>query len=262
MTLVAALFSLLYVALTLVLAIMSIHGPSVLRVLAPLYLVSSLVALWWSRARLQRKVVFLLVASGLAAAAGLVAAGATAYDDWKYDRHRALVARIEVWDLEDDVFLTEKGNPIGIRIQFAIRFPAPGVYSTEPFLTSAEPPRIAMQSISARERDAPGERGFRVPESFEAGRAYRLSYDVVPSFIGYTSFQELYEGKATFCLREPDPVAAPVEYEFLKSMRERGAMTLLLSLGEAPVGSRPLTKKYSFETFYQACLKEGLPKCP
>src|SRR5690242_16329662 len=114
------LFTLIYIVLAGFMAlIMSVHGPELIGYFAAAYLLIAVAALWWiyyfvERRQLRRsRLIFSLSGSGL----GLLLAG-TLFASWSplvvLDVYRSekRAANTQVFDMRDELLLSQNGNPI------------------------------------------------------------------------------------------------------------------------------------------------------
>lgn len=141
MKVLVAVFILLYAFLAVVLLAFSVHGPDVLPVFAGAYLVISVSVLLITYLQLEKKgtkrkpAIVVVLGIALALCSGLVLAGAAAYEELERDLQ---LARTQVSDVRDETLYTADGNPIGIRVSYAIRFPHDGYYEVSPFMRPDE----------------------------------------------------------------------------------------------------------------------------
>ncbi len=131
----AIIFSVLFLVMTLGLAIVSVHGPDSLSTFALIYLCVSNVVWWWSFAQFKRRGFktryFVLEGVGLLAMGIAFGASAHLYSEFKA-KYR--LANTKVTDVSDELLPGENGQPIGIRFQCTVEFPTKDYYSIEPFL--------------------------------------------------------------------------------------------------------------------------------
>jgi hypothetical protein len=116
------------------------------------------------------------------------------------------IIRAQIVNWSDEPLLTEKGNPIGIRLKYSIRFPVDGSYSPFPSLypdrasrgfTGALGMRVHKGSVEPEPDSAQkssqwlfGGRG-----TFKAGVVYNFSVDLIPNYVFFN------EQKGAFCLQ-------------------------------------------------------------
>src|SRR5262245_66310986 len=107
---------------------------------------------------------------------------------------------------KDDLLLSEKGNPVGIRLKYSIRFPVDGSYSPFPSLhparsgygfTGALGMRVLKGAVEPEPDGAQksnqwifGGRGI-----FKAGVVYNFTADLIPNYAFFN------EQKGAFCLQ-------------------------------------------------------------
>jgi hypothetical protein len=116
------------------------------------------------------------------------------------------IVRAQIVSWQDEPLLSAKGNPIGIRLKYSIRFPVEGSYSPFPSVypervsygfTGALGMRVHSGSVEPEPDGAQksnqwifGGRG-----TFKAGVVYNFTVDLIPN---YASFNEQ---KGAFCLQ-------------------------------------------------------------
>jgi len=118
--------------------------------------------------------------------------------------YRIVRARIAEW--KDELLVSEKGNPIGIRLKYSIRFPADGSYSPQPQvyperITSGYTGALGMRILRGTVEPMP--EGLVNPSQFFLGAranfrgdtVYHFSVDLIPN---YALFDEQ---KKSFCLQ-------------------------------------------------------------
>jgi hypothetical protein len=279
MKLIAIIFTLICTACSFFLAAASRHATLPLGLMALGYWVASLVVLWWRYSRLSSPsggghgLRFFLECLAIAASASLLLLAEVQYSDFSSKRRAEAIANTKVWDVRDEMLLSDKGNPIGIRVSFSVQFPRADYYGASPWLSLPDVDAYAMvmQVIGVRQVEpsssppgtsAQAGHAWNQPLKYEAGRVYSLVYDLVPMFITPVSFEKLYQGERVFCLRVPDATNAPAEYEtFQKLIGSQRETKFKIRIWDTPYENQWTQNEYSFRTFYDGFLKEAPEPC-
>jgi len=102
----------------------------------------------------------------------------------------ALLRRIEVFDVADQLLLTSQGKPLGIRMRYSIQFPRGGVYSPAPILTPtderflARSMRIIRAEITPQPEDSrPDPSNTGTYARYKGNITYSFVVDLVPGFV-------------------------------------------------------------------------------
>jgi hypothetical protein len=100
---------------------------------------------------------------------------------------------LEIANLADEPISMESGGPIGLRLSFDMIVAGDASFQFFPHAESESTPPHFLESVRFERQPAPetGESKSR----FEAGRTYRLVYDLVPSLLAWDRDNE------AFCLR-------------------------------------------------------------
>ncbi|MGH9756043.1 MAG: hypothetical protein ACREA2_24950 [Blastocatellia bacterium] len=186
------------------------------------------------------------------------------------------VIRAQIVDWNDEPLLSEKGNPIGIRLKYSIRFPVDGSYSPFPSLyperasrgfTGALGMRVHKGSVEPEPDGAQksnqwifGGRG-----TFKAGVVYNFSVDLIPNYIVFN------EQKGAFCLQtkaymQPSgPGAHPTLRErFDREVMSETKIRYRLSISGVDLnGRQPLLteRTYAPNTWRQSYRRERAVDC-
>jgi hypothetical protein len=189
------------------------------------------------------------------------------------------VIRAEVVSWSDEPLLSEKGNPIGIRLKYSVRFPVDGSYSPFPSLyperasrgfTGALGMRVHKGSVEPEPDGAQkssqwifGGRG-----TFNAGVVYNFSVDLVPNYVFFN------EQKGAFCLQtkayvQPGGLGSPGGHPGLRERFEREVMSetklrYRLSISGIDLDGRQslLTERsYAPIVWHQSYRREGAVDC-
>jgi hypothetical protein len=245
------------------------HSALPLGPIAGVYLVLSLVLLWWRYSHLSalvggsHGVRFFVECVVIAGVAFIILLAEFQYSEFVSRRRQEAVANAKVWNVRDETFFSEKGNPIGIRVSFSVQFPRSDYYGVSPWVTLPEGDTSVMHVVGVRQ----GEPSSTIPTwdtpfQYEAGRVYALVFDLVPTFIAPVSFEKLYHGERVFCLRVPDPAQMPTEHETFQKLTSSERRTKLkVRIADTPYQDQWTENEYSVKTFYDAFLKENPERC-
>ncbi|MGH9940055.1 MAG: hypothetical protein ACREAM_27770 [Blastocatellia bacterium] len=186
------------------------------------------------------------------------------------------VVRAQIVSWKDEPLLSEKGNPIGIRLKYSIRFPVDGSYSPLPSVYPERPSygftgalgmRVHKGSVEPEPDGAQksnqwvfGGRGI-----FKTGVAYNFTVDLIPNYAAFN------EQKGAFCLQTKTYIqsGAPGGQPGLRERFEREVMSetkirYRLSIsGADPDGRQPLLteRTYTPNAWYQSYRREGAGDC-
>jgi hypothetical protein len=182
-----------------------------------------------------------------------------------------VVAATRIENVRDEVLLSRKENPIGIRVRYSIRFSEDGKYDALFFLIPQGKPEgefpLNMQTMTSSldSVDPPLESGY----SFKGGVLYTFTLDMIPNFVVENV------SRTKVCVRSADPrweEYAKSFKEFLGSPATEGKYQfriVISTTGEFGVGhgdlhtiANGLTKNsYNPKVFYESALKEGAEEC-
>jgi hypothetical protein len=188
------------------------------------------------------------------------------------------VIRAQIVNWSDEPLLTDKGNPIGIRIKYSIRFPVDGSYSPFPSLypdragrgfTGALGMRVYKGSVDPAPDGAQkssqwlfGGRG-----TFKAGVVYNFTVDLIPNYISFN------EQKGVFCLQTKAYIqsggpAGPGGHPGLRERFEREVMSdtkirYRISISGIDLDGQPLLTESNYppNAWYQSYRREGAVDC-
>jgi hypothetical protein len=181
----------------------------------------------------------------------------------------------------DEPLLSEKGNPIGVRLKYSIRFPVDGSYSPFPSLyperasrgfTGALGMRVHKGSVEPEPDGAQksnqwvfGGRG-----TFKAGVVYNFSVDLIPNYIFFN------DQKGAFCFQTkayiqpsgPGATGHPTLRErFEREVTSETKLRYRLSISGVDLDGRqplqPLLTEMSYapNAWYQSYRREGAVDC-
>lgn len=174
--------------------------------------------------------------------------------------------RVEVSEVTYEPFMSAQGNPIGIRVRYAVRVSQDGFYQLHPsvlplFTTGELHGKIQMEAIAGSVAPLPAETGTDKPSDllrfggsgkFKAGQVYRFTADMTPDF----------------ALRNAAGTRSCITRS--RFNESRAAWHAMLA-GDAPVaykvdvGRTNFTGRienfYAPSVFYRSFLKEGAKEC-
>ncbi len=258
----AVFFSILYFVLTVVFLFLSAasrSAPNWVGQFALGYLLLSLVFLWsgyFYFGRKQQKGPFHLLAIGLACASVSIL---TTYNIDRYLELRAL-AKTRIWDVQDQILLSRKGNPIGIRLQYSMLFPKSDYYETGPTLSpmslaflpshgSFSNSIFLMRSVHTTIEPTPhiptNDSGIR----YNGGVAYRFTVDTLPAFLQAVGSE--------LCTTAEEDSA----YRAFPEIDARMTTPYKISIGYWFDRSWATQNRYSPKTFYESAAKEDAKHC-
>ena len=179
-------------------------------------------------------------------------------------RDERAIQAVEVRNLHDEVLLSAKGNPIGIRLTYEVVVPARVVAFPYLHLMWGEAVTPIFDSMQFW---GPADTIEPVPETvhtiyriFERDRLYRLTAKRMPGFLVYD------EDTQQPCLRLRANIS---EADIAAAIDAKGpatyAMTISLST-DGPSGSAFLaayrtSREYDLEAMYQTIVREGYRRC-
>ncbi len=188
------------------------------------------------------------------------------------------IVRSQVADWSDEPLLSEKGNPIGLRLKYSIRFPVDGQYSPFPqafperitsTYTGALSLRILRSSVLPLPEGAqPGQQLFAAGrQTFKGGVTYNFVIEMVPSYATYN------EQKKSFCLATKAYTQGGQIAGNQQSLRERFEREVMSEMkiryrisfpGTDLEGRTPVLTEnsYSPSSWHQSFVKDGVTECP
>ncbi|MGE0131773.1 MAG: hypothetical protein AB7U82_27125 [Blastocatellales bacterium] len=200
--------------------------------------------------------------------------------EWNKDlvegEYKVVRARIVSWT--DEPLLSDKGNPIGIRLKYSISFPVEGSYSPFPSVypervshgfTGALGMRVHKGSVEPAPDGLPpptqwvfGGRG-----NFKADIVYNFTVDLIPNYAVFN------EQKSAFCLQTKaysQQAGQPGNRMGLRERFEREVMSevkiryRLTISGTDLDGRQPMLTENAYApiVWHRGYLKEGAGECP
>ncbi|HMV84673.1 MAG TPA: hypothetical protein PKA34_16210 [Blastocatellia bacterium] len=188
------------------------------------------------------------------------------------------IIRSQISDWADEPLLSEKGNPIGLRLKYSIRFPVDGQYSPFPqafperitsSYTGALSLRVLRSSVSPLPDGLqPGQQLFAAGrQTFKGGVTYNFTVEMVPSYATYN------EQKKSFCLATKAYTQGGQPAGNQQSLRERFEREVMSELkiryrisfpGTDLEGRTPVLTENSYAPglWHHSFLKDGVTECP
>jgi hypothetical protein len=258
---IAALFTIVYVALAFVLGLLgSFHaGSPLVPVFSMVLLVVAVAALWtlyfWLRRRAAEQHVLALLTGGVAIAFGLFAGCIGTFGLLERREFAAMerrAAATTVFDMRDEPLLSPHGNPIGIRLHYSMRFPDDNVFWQWPHAAPEQQLNLRTWSdmrLAAKTVD-PAMLGVN-PQRYQAGKVYRFTADLLPPFIVTTA-----DGART-CIGKPSAADLEAFEEFLRRTTP-GPYRVTVSGTQY---SGLTSNHYSAASFYESAVKDAMPGC-
>jgi hypothetical protein len=188
--------------------------------------------------------------------------------------YKVIRAQIVAWT--DEPLLSEKGNPIGVRLKYSLSFPVDGSYSPFPSLYPERASRGFTGALGMRVQ-----KGSMEPEpegsqksnqwifggrgTFKAGVVYNFSVDLIPNYVFFN------EQKGAFCLQtkafiQPGgPGGHPgLRERFEREVTSETKIRYRLSISGVDMNGRQpmLTERtYAPNVWYQSYRREGAGDC-
>ena len=251
-------FAVVYAVLAAFLALLgAIHGPEAFPYAVLGCLVVAEGVLWWWYFFLRRHdyqvKTWMLLAGALALG---VAMTATAKSSWgplvnlEVARQERLAVATEVVGVRDEVLLSPRGNPIGIRVKYSARFPNRDYFwqsallqgdSRLPVGVWADGRRVAEVIEPPMTTDRNGVRRY------EKGKTYDFTTEFLPNFLIWNA------DKSRLCILDPPP-------EYAAAFRDLMANGPPVRYTVTIPGTKyhvPTKQAYDLKSFYQGVEKEG-----
>ena len=178
------------------------------------------------------------------------------------------ILRAEVASLSEEPFLSDKGNLLGIRLKYAIRFPKEGVYAPLPQVfperittgytgalsmrairTVVEPPPEGAVATSAVQ--------YLGPAKYKGDLLYNFTVDLIPNYVTFNDQQR------TFCIaRKVFGQSSPARFEGEITSEDKIRFRIVIT-GTNYDGSKPIFTEHSYvpNVMYTGFLKEGMGDC-
>ncbi len=180
------------------------------------------------------------------------------------------IVRAQITSWSDEPLLSEKGNPIGLKIKYSIRFPVEGQYSPYP---QAYPERITNLYTGAlslklyRSQVEPLPAGLQTPQqmffggrpTFKVGVTYNFTVELIPGYANYN------EQKKSFCLATRSYSQQGIRERFEREVTSDGKLRFRLSFSGTDLEGRTpvLTENaYAPGDWHRSFTRDGVTECP
>lgn len=180
------------------------------------------------------------------------------------------IVRAQIVSWSDQLLTTEKGNPIGIRLKYAVRFPVAGSYSPQP---QVYPERIgygytgALQMRVQKGTVEPAPEGVSNPNqlffgsraNFRGDTVYQFTVDLVPNYVAFNDAQK------SFCLMTKSYSQQGLRERYDREVQSEARYRYRISFtgtdldGRAPTLTENL---YVPRIWHQGLIREGAGDCP
>lgn len=219
----------------------------------------AIAALWWIYFLIKRRnfrrntLIFSLSALGVGLLlVGTIIASWEPLLDWDIHRQEKRAGNTEVLDMRDETLLSSRGNPIGIRLRYSMRFPDNNYFWHS---ASMDPEKYLGVSIWANMRIA--NRSIEPPMigtdplRCEQGKTYNFIVDMIPYFVVHNP------DETRRCILQP-PKEYSDAFQRLVQSSERVHFNIRVS------GTRfsgMTTNTCNLKEFYDGAIKEGAFEC-
>jgi len=179
------------------------------------------------------------------------------------------IIRAQVVNWSDETLFSEKGNPIGIRLKYSMRFPVEGSYSPAPQLYpervgSAYTETLTMRIYNGTIEPLPlavqsqGQLIIGVRATFKPQVIYSFTVDLIPNYAIYN------EQKKSFCLQTKLSGQQGIRERFAREVMTELKVRFRLSITGTDIDGRlpALTENtYMPAVWFQGFLREGITDC-
>jgi hypothetical protein len=188
---------------------------------------------------------------------------ATPLDTWR--SQRAMKAA-DVRNIGDEVLLSAKGNPIGMRVTYEVIFPQTVVANVHLWVARVQgevAPYMQSMEFGRHSKTIDPEPSSKdISNVFERKRLYKFTVTLVPGFLEYNAKTQQP------CLRFP-AYSEISEAEIVSAIKKRGRdkyrMGVSLTSDVVPAtvhhGSYVTSREYDLEAMYQTIVTEGHQRC-
>jgi hypothetical protein len=266
---IALFFSVIYVVVSLILATLgTVHGSNLFPYFEFGFLAMALGVWWWLcffiPPHKPKRSLAILTLCGIGLGVLLVL-GSSAIQkpliNWDFHQMQKYAAATDVSGMRDDVLLLKESIPIGIRLNYSIRFPDSNYYWQSPFLSpetdlgytvgwnivqeTIEPP---MQVVTAGGDVVPIETAHLVPATrrYEKGQTYNFTVELVPDFLALST------DRSSVCI-----VRGQTQQKLLAD--EQDSFYRVTVSGTQFTGRTQ--KAYRLKNFYDSAVEHGAPDC-
>ena len=246
-----------------------IHGAGVSSLLAFWPTATSLAALWGGYIFLTRRNIrrLTLVFAGYALGIVLLAELLLPATPLKAMLALRAAEAVEVRSVHDEVLLSPRGNPIGIRVTFEAVVPRTGEYSISASALSRVADEVLWPLNFGHSRrsgaEPPPSPGGEGPyDVFQEGVVYRFTTDLMPEFLSFheRDTEPCLVNVTTKYISEADFVSA---LSRSRNMKYRGGIHVsnALSMQSAVVHTYVTSRGYDVEAMYRTIAIEGNRRC-
>ncbi|MCI0336086.1 MAG: hypothetical protein L0226_00775 [Acidobacteria bacterium] len=179
------------------------------------------------------------------------------------------IIRAQVVKWSDETLFSEKGNPIGVRLKYSMRFPVEGSYSPAPQLYpervgSAYTESLTMRIYNGTIEPLPlavqsqGQLIIGVRATFKPQVIYSFTVDLIPNYAIYN------EQKKSFCLQTKLFGQQGIRERFAREVMTELKVRFRLSITGTDIDGRlpALTENtYMPAVWFQGFLREGITDC-
>lgn len=180
------------------------------------------------------------------------------------------IIRAEIIKWSDEQLVSEKGNPIGIRLKYSMRFPVEGSYSPYPQLypervgsgpAGALSMRVHKGAVEPMPESAqtPGQLVFGGRATFKPDVIYHFTVDLVPNYTFYN------EKMKSFCLQTKPYTQQGARERFEREVANELKLRFRLTVSGTDLDNRSPTlteNTYLPSVWYRGYQKEGATECP
>lgn len=250
---IGIIFTLGYIVLTYFLVLLlGREGPGLFGYFATGYLVIAIIGLWWIYFKRKTDINFFFIGLGIAVLlAGAILASWNPLVELGVYRMEKHAASTEVFDMKDQVLFSPKGNPIGIRLKYSMRFPDSNYFWESPMMSPPEKYLEVMIWMNIANQTIEPPMIGTDPLKYEQGKIYNFTVDMIPNFV----MQNVDKTKS--CIRK-----LPVEYKdaFQKLIQNDEAVRFAIRVSGTEY-SGVTNNTYSLKLFYDNAIKEGAFEC-
>ena len=184
---------------------------------------------------------------------GGVPAGILSYRSSRLaDLHARVKSESSIVVIEDEEFVTDRGNPVGVRVRYQVRYPkgAETVIAHLPPASLSSAPFPYLQGFSMRNYE------FHALNATDYAHTIDIVPDFMPRFIQFAGYSwHVESGGEDSCFNWPDRLPARA------AVLSTPPRTFQVFLSE-PAYSAPTRRSYDLRRFYDGAVKEGARECP
>jgi hypothetical protein len=179
------------------------------------------------------------------------------------------IVRAQVLSYNDEPLLSANGNPLGIRMQYSVRFPVDGYFAPQPNLyperitsgyTGALSMRVVRSTVTPQPEGVlqPNQVLFAGRTVYQREQVYQFTVDLVPNYVVFN------EQKQQYCLATKGFSQAGMRERFEREITSEQGLRYRFSIsGTGYDGRQPvLTEKtYIPSLWWTSLQKEGVTEC-